>query len=131
MIYFISGHRDLTQEEFDKYYIPKISKILDSDYDAEFVIGDLEGCDKMALEFLLAQPIYDFITIYYVDNIRIKAFGEIPTNFENVYIIQRNTYDECDEAMTECSDFDIAWVRPGKEDSHTAMNIKRRYYGKV
>jgi hypothetical protein len=29
--------------------------------------------------------------------------------------------------MTLASDFDIAWVRPGKEDSHTAKNIKRRY----
>ena len=131
MTYFISGHRDLTQEEFDKYYIPKISKILDSDYDAEFVIGDWEGCDKMALEFLLAQPIYNFITIYYVGHTHIKAFGEIPTNFENVYTIQCNTYDECDAKMTQDSDFDIAWVRPGKEDSHTTMNIKRRYYGKI
>ena len=29
--------------------------------------------------------------------------------------------------MTKDSDFDIAWIRPGREDSHTALNIKRRY----
>ena len=27
-IYFISGHRDITQEEFDKYYIPELKKAI-------------------------------------------------------------------------------------------------------
>ena len=49
----------------------------------------------------------------------------------NVFFTTKNTYDECDASMTRDSDFDIAWIRPGKEDSHTAMNIKRRYYGKI
>lgn len=26
MIYFISGHRDLSYEDFKKYYIPKLEK---------------------------------------------------------------------------------------------------------
>ena len=29
--------------------------------------------------------------------------------------------------MTCNSNFDIAWIRPGTEDSHTAKNIKRRH----
>jgi hypothetical protein len=37
------------------------------------------------------------------------------------------SYDECDASMTKHSNFDIAWIRPGREDSHTAKNIKRRY----
>lgn len=131
MTYFISGHRDLTQFEFDKYYIPKISKVLDDDPNADFVIGDWEGCDKMALEFLLSQPIYNFITVYYVDYVHIKPFGADITNFENVYVKRRNNYNECDASMTHDSDFDIAWIRPGKENSHTSKNIDRRYYGKV
>lgn len=34
-----------------------------------------------------------------------------------------------DEAMTAASDADIAWVRPGREKSGTAKNLKRRELG--
>lgn len=127
MTYFISGHRDLTQEEFDKHYAPVLKKVLQSDWNCEFVIGDWEGCDTMALEFLLSHPDYKYIEIYYVDKVRIQPFGDHVDCFENLYVYSKDNYDECDEAMTKCSDFDIAWIRPGREDSHTAINIKRRY----
>ena len=48
MVYFISGHRDLTDEEFAEHYIPVLSKIIEDDLFADFVVGDCEGCDKMA-----------------------------------------------------------------------------------
>ena len=132
MTYFISGHRDLTQEEFDKHYAPILEKVLKEDWNCDFVIGDWVGCDKMALEFILSQPYYyNSIEIFYVDKVRIRPFGEHISNFERLYVVSRSTYDDCDESMTKFSDFDIAWIRPGREDSHTAMNIKRRYYGKV
>ena len=131
MIYFISGHRDLTQEEFDKYYVPKITRVMDEDPFADFVIGDWEGCDKMALEYILSQESYGYISIYCVGQCRIKPFGYDATNFERTFINFYTSYDDCDATMTQDSDFDIAWIRPGREDSHTAMNIKRRYYGKV
>ena len=132
MTYFISGHRDLTQEEFNEHYAPILEKVLKEDWDCHFVIGDWEGCDKMALEFILSQPdYYNSIEIFYVDEVRVRPFGDHISNFENLYVNPRSTYDDCDESMTKFSDFDIAWIRPGREDSHTAMNIKRRYYGKV
>ena len=56
MVYFISGHRDLTKEEFEQHYIPWISRVMDEDSMADFVVGDWEGCDTMALEFILSQP---------------------------------------------------------------------------
>ena len=34
--------------------------------------------------------------------------------------------NEADSIMTLASDIDIAFIRPGKEDSHTAKNILRR-----
>lgn len=34
--------------------------------------------------------------------------------------------EDRDSAMTKESDYDIAWVRPGKEKSGTAINIRRR-----
>lgn len=127
MIYFISGHRDLTKEEFEQHYIPQISKVMDVDSRANFVIGDWEGCDTMALEFILSQPSYDFISIFCVDKPNIRIFGKCPETFERVFIYKCKSYDECDDTMTKISDFDIAWIRPGKEDSHTADNIRRRY----
>lgn len=50
MTYFISGHRDLTWEEFAKWYAPAIS----TDNAAQFVVGDCEGADRMAQDYLLA-----------------------------------------------------------------------------
>ena len=49
MIYFVSGHRDLTNEEFEAHYVPLIQKVLKSDIFPEFIVGDWEGCDSMFL----------------------------------------------------------------------------------
>ena len=128
MIYFISGHRDLTKEEFSRHYVPIIDKIIHNDVLAEFVVGDWEGCDSMFIDFLLSQPDYPPITVYHVEQTpRITYYGEPLCNFENISSIQCTTYDECDECMTRDSTFDVAWIRPGRGDSHTAKNIKRRY----
>lgn len=128
MIYFISGHRDLTKEEFNQHYVPIIDEIIRNDVFTEFVIGDWEGCDTMVIEYLLEQIDYPPITIYHVEKEpRIKFGGESILNFENIYNIKLRTYDECDARMTSDSKFDVAWIRPGRKDSHTAKNIKRRY----
>jgi hypothetical protein len=34
--------------------------------------------------------------------------------------------EERDAALTAVSDYDIAWVRPGRENSGTAKNLQRR-----
>ena len=56
MIYFISGHRDLTQEEFDANYAPAIEDAIDNGQttweDCEFIVGDCKGCDQMAAEYI-------------------------------------------------------------------------------
>jgi hypothetical protein len=62
------------------------------------------------------------IVIFYVDTSRRKE-GE----YNNYFFRKCKNYDECDATMTARSHFDIAWVRRGREDSHTAQNIKRRY----
>lgn len=128
MIYFVSGHRDLTKEEFRRHYRSLLINIIDNDPFAEFIVGDWEGCDSMFIDFLLSQPDYPPITVYHVEQTpRITYDGESLLNFENVYFRQCATYDECDERMTLDSTFDVAWIRSGREDSHTAKNIKRRY----
>ena len=54
MIYFISGHRDITQEEFDANYVPAIEDAIDNGQttweDCEFIVGDCKGCDQMAAD---------------------------------------------------------------------------------
>lgn len=128
MKYFVSGHRDLTLEEFEKYYIPIIDNVLSEDAFAEFIVGDWEGCDLMTVEYLSLFPKETIeITIYYVENVRMRPFRDSIYNLENVYFKEKSTYDECDASMTIDSDFDIAWIRPGRENSHTANNIRRRY----
>lgn len=121
MIYFVSGHRDLTKEEFEEHYVPLIQKVMTEDQLAEFVVGNWEGCDEMFLTYMRKINPEAWITIYCCSDSRIKTYN-------NVYIYNIfNNYDECDASMTENSDFDIAWIRQGKEDSHTANNIKRRH----
>ena len=53
MTYFISGHRDITPEEFEKFYVPAIVDVIDTcNDDCEFVVGDCRGCDEMAANFI-------------------------------------------------------------------------------
>ena len=123
-VYFISGHRDIVDFDFEFKYIPYINMILSQVPDAEFVIGDCEGVDIMAQNYLIdvlnLNP--ERITVFHV--------GEKPSHV-NTSIINLiggfNTHEEKDEAMTQNSMHDIAFVRNNKEISGTAQNILRRY----
>lgn len=128
MIYFVSGHRDLTQEEFDAHYKFWLNIVCSEDPFAAFVVGDCEGCDTMVVEYLVSRPgTAPEIDVYCVNSPKMSPFGDDLRNFENVHIHIKEDYDTCDRTMTKLSDFDIAWIRPGREYSHTADNIKRRY----
>lgn len=121
-VFFISGHRDITNEEFSELYKPAILKAI-SLYDALFLIGDYYGVDIMAQNYLVDDLNYDTekITVYHM--------GAMPMNI-NDKIVNRvpNFSDDIarDSAMTRNSNEDIAFVRVGKEDSGTAQNILRR-----
>lgn len=120
MIYFISGHRDITRAEFEYWYVPIIKNAVERDKHARFVLGGCEGVDSMALEYLdeLAfNP--DRVTIYYNAKETKYLFTCNSKGFDS--------YEEADQNMTKDSDIDIAFIRPGKEDSYTAKNILRRY----
>lgn len=123
MIYFISGHRDLTWEEFTLWYAPTISSIYYCDVDAHFILADCEGCDRMAQNYLSALGIpYSRIMIYHMhEEPSYLADGDWDTmpGYDND--IDRDT------AMTRDSDKDIAFIREGKENSGTAQNILRRW----
>ena len=128
MRYFVSGHRDLTLDEFLEHYAPIIDKVVKEDSSAKFLVGDWEGCDTIVTEYLSLLPsTASDVTIYYVEKVKMCPFDEAACNYENIHFKEKSTYDECDASMTADSEFDIAWIRPGKEDSHTAENIKRRF----
>ena len=112
--YFISGHLDVTLEEFSKHYHTPITEARNAGHC--FVIGDAKGVDAMAQVFLKG---YDKVTVFHM--------FEKPRHNENFPVIGGFKNDEDrDSAMTWASDLDIAWVRPGREKSGTAKNIARR-----
>ena len=117
MIVFISGHLDLTEEEFQKHYVTLIQKHID-DNDM-FLVGDAKGCDLMAQNYI-SQNADCQIYVYHMH-------GK-PRNNSNNFPVEGGfkSDNERDSSMTDDSDVDIAWVRPGKEESGTAKNLARR-----
>lgn len=128
MIYFISGHRNLSYEDFEKYYTPIIDKAIREDDEAKFVIGDCCGVDKFAMDYIFNKDICH-ITIYHMFN-KPRNIPEANTRVILDLVDFRGGFksdEERDSAMTKDSDFDIAFVKDGRWNSGTAQNIKRRY----
>lgn len=124
MRYFISGHRDITQKEFQRYYAKSIiDAVMKEPNTVEFVVGDYYGVDAMAQEYLAnLKKTYSKIkvSVYHMFDTPRNNFYQFPTvgGFENDHT------RDC--AMTVASDMDIAWVRSGKHNSGTAQNVLRR-----
>lgn len=120
--YFISGHRDISETEFE-IYKKKIEEILEKNPDALFVIGDYHGVDIMAQNFLLddleIEP--SRITVYHMSDSPRNINPKI-TNIIGGF----NDDEERDAAMTSVSAYDIAFVRNHTILSGTAQNILRR-----
>ena len=121
--YFISGHRDITEIEFEYNYKPIIENALSDMPNCKFVVGDFEGVDIMAQNYLMdvlnVEP--DRVTVYHM--------LDAPQNI-NPKITQTKggfkTDEERDSAMTANSFEDIAFVRDHTKLSGTAKNILRR-----
>lgn len=123
MIAMISGHLDLTKEEFKEHYDAAIVWAVMNEH--SFVVGDAPGADRMAQEVLDRALDYGYnvdVTVYY--NAQWPGPRHNVGRWPTVAVGQK-PYEK-DAAMTAASDYDIAWVRPGKEKSGTAANIKRR-----
>lgn len=107
---FISGHIDLTEEEFAKWYLPEIEKLLrSSDKMWFFIVGDANGADKLAQDFLsksLQKADHDRVTVYHIGK---KPKNQISPGF---CLQNFSTHDEKDAYATLHSCLDIAFVRP-------------------
>lgn len=122
--YFVSGHLDLTVDEFRGHYAPRIAAALSEDPDAAFVVGDARGCDLMAQLHLRNARALRVQVFYALDRPRNNVGG-----FPAVGGFASD--GDRDAAMTAASDADIAWVRPGRTSSGTAANLARRYFKKA
>jgi hypothetical protein len=119
--YFLSGHLDLTLEEFDFHYKPQIDAILQHNPLASFIVGVARGADTMAQQYL-SDKNADVIVYHMFESPRNNAAKfSTCSGFE--------TDETRDSAMTQASTHDIAWVRPGRETSGTAKNLQRRLEG--
>jgi hypothetical protein len=127
MKYFISGHTNLTKEEFNKNYKEKLDSIIHNEKDYTFIIGNSNGADLIALKYLLNNGCNPkLITIYYMDNINDRN--------ENYYInlglniIKGFTsYDKRDSLMTKNSDLDIGWIRSPEENKKLLESIGEKF----
>jgi hypothetical protein len=117
MIAFISGHLTISDDEFVEHYEPKLSEALGRG--DSFVVGDAIGVDEWAQDYL-SYYTQDNVTVYHMFDKPRRNFDEFKT------IGGFKSDEERDAAMTEASDYDIAWVRPGRKGSGTEKNIKRR-----
>jgi hypothetical protein len=119
MTYFVSGHLDLTMDEFREHYVPRLEVAVREE--AAFVVGDARGCDRMTQMYLKDAHALRVQVFHMFEAPRHNANG-----FPTVGGFQ--TDSARDEAMTNHSNADIAWVRPGRKNSGTAANLARRYF---
>ena len=114
---FVSGHLKISQEEFETHYIPLLDKAIEEGH--KFVIGDADGVDAMAQQYLEQKGVTD-ITVYHM-------FTSPRNTVPCAKLAGGFTDDDPrDAAMTQFSTYDIAWVRAGKEKSGTQKNLDRR-----
>ena len=116
MTYFISGHLTVTPEEFQREYEPRIREKA-QEPNVDFVVGDARGTDHLAQKLL--KQLGAKVIVFHM--------FESPRHNEGFPTCGGFTSDrERDAALTAASDHDIAWVRPGRERSGTAKNLRRR-----
>jgi len=119
MIYFISGHRNITEDEFMTHYSPKILEAL-RDPNVEFVVGECDGTDIMAQHFLKGKIVDEKLTVYHMGDKPINIDGDWKTKGGYKSHVHR------DSVMTNVSHIDIFWIRNWGENTGTEQNIIRR-----
>jgi hypothetical protein len=116
--YFVSDHLNLTESEFEQHYAPRLVAAIETG--ACFIIGDARGCDSMVQALLATRVAVERVRVFHM-------FVAPRFNVGGFLAVGGFSKDsERDRAMTEASTADIAWVRPGREQSGTARNLARR-----
>lgn len=104
--YFVSGHLNLSNEEFEENYMDKILDAIKSN--SKIITSDSRGCDTFTQQ-LLVDNNYSNVIIYHM-------FDKSRVNLGNFVTIGGfKTDEERDASMTNNSSHDIAWIRPENE----------------
>lgn len=125
--YFISGHRNITQEEFNNNYGKYLTDLLTktpSTANVRFIMGDYYGVDIMAQHYLID------VLNFPPERICVYHMFDKPRNIHPLIDNRVGGFtsdEERDAAMTRDSDFDIAFVRNHNKWSGTGANILRRH----
>jgi hypothetical protein len=131
-IVFISGHCNLTDNEFKQFYVPSLDQLLLNP--TQIVVGNAYGADTKSFDYLVENnyPL-DLITVYH--------HGTGTQSYpENIKIVSNfASYTKRDTAMTLSSTEDLLWIRPVEEcktligakfdpkrKSGTELNLLRR-----
>ncbi len=134
---FVSGHTDLTDDEFDEHYRAQLECVVENKHCV--VVGNADGADARSLRYLLAAG-HDpsLITVYVFDRGGENRVAHYQQQFGVAAIGGWPSYNKRDAAMTAASDYDLCWVRPEAEcrrlygDSYrkrvsgTEQNVLRR-----
>lgn len=112
---FASGHRNLTPDEFEEHYVPKLNEAMERG--DEIYVCDYYGADQMVQEYLFNHEYENVRVVHMKDSPRFYI-GEFPL------IGGFNSDDERDSYCTFNTDYDIAWSR--KTGSGTWQNLERR-----
>jgi hypothetical protein len=107
-IYFCSGHRDLSESEFQTHYVPQFSCIQSDDEKPTFIMGDCEGADLLCYQYIINNHIAtpEKVVVYHMFD-RPRGAVRIART-KGGYTSDRAR----DTAMTTESDVDIVWHRP-------------------
>lgn len=116
---FISGHLNLTQDQFTQLYKPAIDTAIELGH--HFIVGDADGVDWMAQVYLHNHDILT-VTLVWCGSFPTPRNG--PYRDEWTLVSTGKTQTDKDRYMTEHSDYDIAF--PLRDNSGTMRNIIRR-----
>jgi len=135
---FISGHTDITPDQFVMYYTDQLANAIRDN--CRFIMGNAPGADSMALDALLRAgvPPAD-ITVYIF-----RPDKDFSIGYYQSLCVQTNqdpkwkSFRDRDAQMTRDSDYDVYWLRSADECvalygekyrvrvSGTEANIRRR-----
>lgn len=120
--FMISGHTDLTQADFDKFYKPEIDN---TPHGSHFILGNANGVDSLALEYLkkLNKGHITICSKGHNHGLEVDNAIRIVSGF--------CSFPERDAYMSANSDKDIAFIRNDHMalGSGTMGNLIRRAYG--
>ncbi len=120
---FISGHLNLTPQQFELWYVPAILRAIEAGH--SFVVGDAPGADEMAQNFLAEHGVVDVTVVWCANYIAPRNFPD--RNYCHRHwdkLARGRSQKEKDRVMTLMSDYDIAVSF--RKGSGTANNIHRR-----